>query len=92
MLQNILTWIVGIAATISIIAMVVYLVKDVISFLQGQGTSLLKILGKVGAIILIVAVMFLAKNLSDNSQKVADGIGTNLIDQGIDEVNSALQP
>jgi len=90
MFNSILTWIVGIAATIAIIAMVIFLIKDVISFLQGQGTSLMKILGKVGAIILIVAIMFLAKNFATNGQTIADGVGSNVVDQGIEELNNAV--
>lgn len=90
MFTSILEWIVGIVATIIIIAMVIFLVKDVISYLQGQGTSLMKILGKVGAIIIIVAIIFLAKNFANNGQAVADGVGNRAVDGLIDEGNNAI--
>lgn len=90
MFDSILGWIVGIAATIAIIALVVFLIKDIISFLQGQGTSLMKILGKIGAVILIVAFMFLAKNFSQNGEDIADGVGANLIDSAIEELDGAV--
>lgn len=90
MFESILSWVVGIVATIIIILMVVLMIKDVVSYLQGQGTSLMKILGKVGAIILIVAIIFLAKGFVDKGETISSGIGDKAIEGFIDEANKAI--
>lgn len=89
MLQNVLNWVVGVCGTVAIIALAIFLTKDVISYVKGQGTGFLKILGKVGAVILIVAIMFMTKTFNDKAEKLSTGVD-NVVNQGIDEVNNGL--
>jgi uncharacterized membrane protein YgcG len=89
MLSNVLDFVVTSVAAIIVIAMVIFLVKDVLSYLQGQGTSLFKILAKIAGILLIVALVFVAKNFTDKGNTASDAVGTAM-DTVIDEVGSGI--
>lgn len=89
LLDNVLTLVISIASSIAIIVLVIYLIKDIVSFVKGEGTSLLKILGKVGAVVLIIAIMFLATSLDDTGEKISGSLDS-AIDQGITDIGNEI--
>jgi hypothetical protein len=85
-LQNVLNFVVGIVAAIIIIALVVFIVKDVISFIKGQGTSLFSILGKIGAVLVIVALLIVAKGFYNKGDDLSTTVNT-LTDSVVNDMN-----
>lgn len=88
MLDGIVTWVAGIVAAVAILLLLVFIVKDVIEYLKGQ-KGIMSIIAKVGCVILIVALIFVAVSFKDKGNSLSEGVGT-AIDQGITEINNGI--
>lgn len=87
---QILQYAAGIGGGIIAIFLIIGLVKDGIAYASGNGNgSIWKIIGKVLFLILIIGLIFLALNWQ-NLGTIAEGFGSNVIDQGTSIIDGAL--
>lgn len=89
-LTTLLDFIIMVAAGVIIISLVVFLIKDVISFLKGQGTSIFSILAKIGGVLLIVALIFVSRTFFEKGEVLQDGLDS-LTDKVIEDINSGIE-
>ena len=85
MLGVIITWV----AAIIIIVFVIFIIKDVVEIVKGQGSPL-RVIGKVIFVFVILAIVFMCRNYANIGTKLSD-VTTSAVDSATDTAGELFQ-